>query len=47
MNSKTSQCRLCKRRFKKLTEEELCYYCHVNKYGSSPKEWNPIGKYKK
>lgn len=27
----------CKKNYKVLTEEGLCYYCHVNKYGEPPK----------
>ena len=32
----TQECKNCKRRYKLLTEEELCYYCHTNKYGEAP-----------
>ncbi len=32
----TSTCNKCKKNYKVLTEEGLCYYCHVNKYGKPP-----------
>ena len=41
----TTECKGCKRRFKKVTEEDLCYGCHINKYGAPSKDWNPTGKY--
>lgn len=42
----TSECIKCKRRFKRLTSENICYYCHINKYNKPPKEWEPVGKYR-
>lgn len=31
-----SQCKICKRRFKTLTEDNLCYFCHLEKYNKVP-----------
>lgn len=36
---KTRECNDCGKRYKKLTEEGICYYCHYGKYKSHPKEW--------
>jgi hypothetical protein len=41
----TEECKNCKKRFKKLTEEGLCYYCYYDIYHKPPKEWMPTGKY--
>lgn len=32
----TQKCKQCNKNFKTLTEENLCYYCHVNKYHTPP-----------
>lgn len=35
---KTQQCIRCNRNYRILTNKEICYHCHINKYGSSPDE---------
>ena len=40
--SRTSACSKCGKRYKTLTNEGLCYGCHINKYGDTPK----TGQYK-
>ncbi|MEK6935961.1 MAG: hypothetical protein AABW67_04170 [Nanoarchaeota archaeon] len=35
-NSKSKECNKCKRRFKTLTSEEICYSCFKTKFGISP-----------
>ena len=30
------ECKNCRRRFKILTKEGICYYCFTSKYGRSP-----------
>lgn len=35
-NMPQHQCNHCKRRFKTLTDNNLCYYCYINKYGTIP-----------
>ena len=50
-----NKCKNCGKNYKVLTEEDLCYYCHVDKYGRPPKggcyesgDWNrPMGGLKK
>ena len=37
MTNKTSECKGCGRKYRTLTEEELCYACHVYKYDEPPK----------
>ncbi len=41
---KARECIKCHKRFKTLTEEELCFGCHLKKYGKVAKEWQTIGK---
>jgi len=42
----TQQCSSCKRRYKRLTEEGICFHCHHNKYHTQPKGWIPEKKRK-
>lgn len=30
------ECKKCHKHYRTLTEEELCYFCHYDKYGSIP-----------
>jgi len=39
------KCINCKKGFKILTEKDLCFYCHINKYKEFPEEFKPRGKY--
>lgn len=31
-----SKCNKCKKNFRVLTTEDICYFCHINKYGVAP-----------
>lgn len=40
----TQECIGCKKLYKRLTREGRCYYCHYNKHGTHPKEWEESAK---
>lgn len=40
------KCISCKKGYRNLTEERLCFFCHKSKYGTMAKEFQPRGKYK-
>lgn len=33
---KTSQCKKCRKNYKVLTLDNMCYYCHVKVHGNPP-----------
>lgn len=37
VNLNTSECVQCHKRYKVLTQESLCYFCHLYKYHEPPK----------
>jgi hypothetical protein len=42
----TTECKNCKKNYASIDEETgLCYYCHIKKFGTVGKHWQPRVKH--